>query len=238
MGQLLHWDQAGEHFYETGVERGVIYPQVNPNVGGLPYAPGEAWNGLTGVTDSPSGAEPTELYANNAKYLNLISAEKVALTITAYTYPDTFEACDGKAEIAPGVKIGQQSRKTFGLCYSTKLGNDTDGNDHGEILHLVYGCVASPSEKAFKTINDSPEAIEFSWSVNTTPVEVEGFSKTATLEIKSTECDSTKFARLKEILYGKEAVEADAEHNIEAADAVPARLPLPDEVAEIVGTQG
>lgn len=232
MQHLLEWDRAGEHFYETGVSKAVIYPQVNPVVGGAPYSPGEAWNGLTGVTQSPSGAEPTALYANNAKYLNLISTETLGLTLTAYTYPDTFAACDGAAEIAPGVKIGQQTRKTFGLSYVTQFGNDTDGQDHGEIIHLVYGCVASPSEKAAKTINDSPEANEFSWSINTTPVAVDGFKPTALLEIKSTDVDETKFAALKTILWG---TAADATNEVAE---VPARLPLPAEVARLFGTEG
>jgi len=238
MAELLKWDEIGEHFYETGIERVVAYPAVNPTSGGDPYSPGEAWNGVTGVTQSPSGAEPTKLYANNAQYLNLMSVETLGLTLTAYTAPDSFDAYDGKAEIAPGVKIGQQSRKTFGLSYLTKIGNDTDGQDHGETLHLVYGCMASPSEKAFKTINESPEAPELSWSITTTPVAVEGHQKTSYLEVSSLTCDSAKFAALKAILYGTAAVEADPERGIEAADAIPARLPLPDEVARLVGTQG
>lgn len=238
MGELLKWDQIGEHYYETGIDKVVAYPAVNPVSGGQPYSPGEAWNGVTGVTQSPSGAEPTKLYANNAQYLNLMSVETLGLTVTAYTAPDSFDAYDGKAEIAPGVKIAQQSRKPFGLSYRTKIGNDTDGQDHGETIHLVYGCLASPSEKAFKTINESPEAPELSWSITTTPVEVPGFQKTSLLEVSSLDCDPEKFAALKAILWGTAAVEADSEHGVEAAEAIQARLPLPDEVARLVGTQG
>ena len=231
MSQLLQWDKIGERLYETGVKQVVIYPQVNPTAGGAPYSPGEAWNGVTGVTQSPSGAEPTKLYANNSQYLNLMSTETLGLTLTAYTYPDTFEACDGKAEIAPGVKIGQQTRKSFGLSYITQIGNDTEGTDHGETIHLVYGCLASPSEKAHKTINESPEAPEMSWSISTTPVAVAGgFKPTASLDIKSTDTTAEKFAALKAILYGTAAEGGN--------EAVSARLPLPDEVATLVGIEG
>ena len=185
---------------------------------------------MTGVTESPAGAEATDLYADNIKYLSMRSAETFGATIEAYTYPDEFAECDGSAEIATGVKIGQQTRKTFGLCYRTVIGNDTNGNDHGYLLHLIYGCTASPSEKAYATINDSPEAITFSWEVTTTPVNVEGFKPTASLTIDSTKANATDLATLEGILYG---TAAGAEGS---PAAVEPRLPLPDEVAEIMST--
>ena len=214
----LVWDQTGQKTYETGVKQGVLYPQGE----GGAYPQGYAWNGLTGVTESPSGAESNPLYADDIKYLNLISAEEFGATIEAYTYPDEFAECDGSAEIAPGVTIGQQARKTFGMAYKTTFGNDVDGNEHGYKLHLIYGALATPSEKAYATINDSPEAITFSWEVTTTPVAVEGFKPTASLTIDSTKVDKTKLAALEDILYGKDSVEA--------------RLPLPNEVAELMKT--
>lgn len=214
MSKLI-WDKAGEHFYETGVNQGVFYPLTSEGK----YEPGVAWNGLTGVTESPSGAEATPLYADNQKYLNLISAEEFGATVEAYTYPDEFAACDGSAEIATGVMIGQQSRKTFGLSYKTQIGNDVDNSDHGYKLHLIYGCVASPSEKAYGTINDSPEAITFSWEIKTTPVNVTGHKATASLTIDSTKVKAEKLAALEKILYGD-------------VDTEP-RLPLPDEIASI-----
>ena len=168
------------------------------------YSKGVAWNGLTGVTESPSGAEATPLYADDIKYLELTSAEEFGATVEAYTYPDEFAECDGSAEVATGVKIGQQPRKVFGLCYRTTLGNDVKGNDYGYKLHIVYGCKAAPSEKAYATINDSPEAITFSWEVTTTPVAVEGYKPTAHIEIDSTKADPTKLAALEAILYGKD----------------------------------
>lgn len=210
------WDQTGEKTYETGVKNGVLYPQGE----GGTYKKGVAWNGLTAVTESPSGAESNPLYADDIKYLNLISAEEFGATIEAYTYPDEFAECDGSAEIAPGVTIGQQARKTFGMSYKTTFGNDVDGNEHGYKLHLIYGALASPSEKAYNTINDSPEAITFSWEVTTTPVAVKGLKPTASLTIDSTKVDKTKLAALEAILYGGEAEEA--------------RLPLPDEIAELM----
>ena len=210
------WDKTGEKTYETGVKNGVLYPQGE----GGTYTKGVAWNGLTAVTESPSGAEPNPLYADDIKYLNLISAEEFGATIEAYTYPDEFAECDGSAEIAPGVTIGQQARKTFGMSYKTTFGNDVDGNEHGYKLHLIYGALASPSEKAYNTINDSPEAITFSWEVTTTPVAVKGLKPTASLTIDSTKVDKTKLAALEAILYGGEAEEA--------------RLPLPDEIAELM----
>lgn len=211
----LVWDQTSERLYETGVKKGVLYVVENGE-----YGKGVAWNGLTAVTESPSGAEATPLYADDIKYLNLLSAEEFGATIEAYTYPDEFMACDGSASIADGVCIGQQSRKTFGMCYRTTLGNDVDGNDYGYKLHIIYGALAAPSEKAYATINDSPEAITFSWEVTTTPVNVEGYKPTATVVIDSTKADATKLAALEAILYGSDSEEA--------------RLPLPDEIAELM----
>lgn len=211
----LVWDQAGERLYETGVRQGVLYIQ---NAGA--YENGVVWNGLTAVTESPSGAEATPLYADDTKYLNLISAEEFSATIEAYTYPDEFALCDGSAALVDGVFIGQQPRKTFGLCYRTTLGNDVLNNNYGYKLHLLYGCLAAPSEKAFSTINDSPEAITFSWEVNTTPVNVTGHRPTACLIIDSTKADAQKLKALEDILYGTEADEA--------------RMPLPDEIATLM----
>ena len=191
------WDKTGEHFYETGVKNGVLYVQE-----GSAYPKGVAWNGLTAVTESPSGAEATPLYADDIKYLNLISTEEFGATIEAYTYPDEFAACDGSATLVDGVMIGQQARKTFGLCYRTTIGNDTNGNDYGYKLHIIYGALAAPSEKAYATINDSPEAITFSWEVTTTPVNVTGAKPTASITIDSTKADRTKLAALEDILYG------------------------------------
>ena len=179
-----------------------------------------AWNGLTAVTESPSGAEATALYADDIKYLSLMSTEEFGATIEAYTYPDEFAACDGSAELADGVTIGQQKRSTFGLCYKTTIGNDTDGNNHGYKLHIIYGAQAAPSEKAYSTINDSPEAITFSWEVSTTPVNVAGFKPTSQITIDSTKADPAKLAALEAILYGSESTEA--------------KLPLPDEVATLM----
>lgn len=220
----ITWDNTGERFYETGVKKGVLYPQAT---GGL-YPKGVAWNGLTAVTEAPTGAEATPLYADDIKYLNLMSVEEFAATIEAYTYPDEFAACDGSAEIAPGVSIGQQKRKTFGLSYVTTLGNDVDGNDHGYKLHIIYGALAAPSEKAYATINDSPEAITFSWEVSTTPVSVAGFEPTASITIDSTKVNAEKLTALETILYGKDPT---GEHT---SDGVDPRLPLPDEIAEIM----
>ena len=213
------WDQTGERLYETGVNHGVLYIPTS----GV-YSKGVAWNGLTAVTESPSGAESTALYADDIKYLNLMSAEEFACTIEAYTYPDEFAECDGSASLVAGVSIGQQPRKTFGLCYRTTVGNDTDSNAHGYKLHMVYGCLAAPSEKAYATINDSPEAITFSWEVSTTPVNVTGHKPTALLTIDSTKADPTKLAALEKILYGD-------------TDAEP-RLPLPDEIANLMAADG
>ena len=224
----LVWDKTGERYYETGVKMGVLYPQ---ETGGT-YPKGVAWNGLTAVTESPSGAEPSPLYADDTKYLNMMSAEDFGATIEAYTYPDEFAECDGSAEIAAGVKIGQQKRKTFGLCYRTTLGNDVDGNDYGYKLHIIYGAQAAPSERAFATINDSPEAITMSWELSTTPVTVTGFKPTAHLEIDSTKVNAEKLAALELILYGKDPTSDGG------ADGVDPRLPLPDEIATLLKTEG
>lgn len=214
----LVWDKTGERLYETGVKQGVLYPQA---AGGT-YPKGVAWNGLTNITETPSGAEATALYADDIKYLNLISTEELGGTIEAYTYPDEFAECDGSAALTAGVYIGQQNRKTFGLCYRTTLGNDVDSNAYGYKLHLVYGALAAPSEKAYSTINDSPEAITFSWEFSTTPVNVAGFKPTANIVIDSTKVDAEKLAALEKILYGDTEAEA--------------RLPLPDEVAQVMAT--
>lgn len=211
------WDAAGERKFETGVDHGVLYPLQTAG-----YTKGVAWNGLTAVNQTPSGAEANPQYADNIKYLNLISAEDFGATIEAFTYPDEFAICDGSAEPSPGVMIGQQTRKKFGMCYRTLLGNDTDGQEHGYKLHLIYGATASPSERAYNTINDSPEAITFSWEVTTEPVEVPGYKPTALLEIDSTKADTTKLAALEEILYGTEDNEP--------------RLPLPEEIIEMFKT--
>lgn len=217
------WDKTGERYYETGVKNGVLYLQTN----GV-YNNGVAWNGLTAVTESPSGAEATALYADDMKYLNLYSAEEFGATIEAYTYPDEFGECDGSKELVDGVTIGQQTRKAFGLCYRTVIGNDTDGEAHGYKLHIIYGAMASPSEKAYATINDSPEAITFSWEVTTTPVNVTGAKPTASVVIDSTKADPTKLAALEVILYGKDPTQADGN------DGVAPRLPLPDELKTLM----
>lgn len=214
--KALVWDQTGERMYETGVSKGVLYPQSSSGT----YPLGVAWNGLTAVTESPSGAEATPLYADDIKYLNLMSAEEFAATIEAYMYPDEFAECDGSASLVEGVSVGQQKRKAFGLCYRTTLGNDVDGNGHGYKLHIIYGALAAPSEKGYATVNDSPEAITFSWEIKTTPVNVTGLKPTATVTIDSTKVDPTKLAALEKVLYGSE--QADP------------RLPLPDEIKSIM----
>lgn len=259
MGKLV-WDGTGKKLYETGVDRGVLYPI---NKAGK-YTPGVAWNGLTAVNESPSGAEPTKLFADNVKYLSLYSAEEFGASLEAYTYPKEFEACDGSAEIAPGVTIGQQNRKVFGLSYRTLVGNDTDATDYGYKLHLIYGCMASPSEKGYKTVNDSPEAISFNWSLTTTPVNVAGFKPTASLIVNSVDTDAEELKALEDILYGKVleaydssktyAIGESVEYNgknykcktaVESAEAFDAekweettefdpRLPLPDEITKII----
>ena len=214
----LVWDQTGDREYETGVKNGVLYPQGE----GGTYPKGVAWNGLISVTESPSGAEATALYADDIKYLNLMSNEEFGATIEAYMSPEEFDQCDGTASLATGVSIGQQKRKTFGMAYKTTIGNDVDGNDHGYKIHLIYGALAAPSEKAYSSINDSPEAMTLSWEVSTTPVTVNGFKPTATVVIDSTKADPEKLAALEAILFGSEEKEA--------------RLPLPDEIVSIIGT--
>lgn len=210
------WDESGKRTYETGVRNGVLYLQNESGV----YENGVAWNGLTAVTESPSGAEPTALYADDIKYLELFSAEEFGATIEAYTYPEEFEKCDGSASLGAGVTIGQQDRATFGLCYRTVFGNDVKGSEFGYKLHLIYGAKAKPSEKGYQTINDSPEAITFSWEVSTTPVNVAGFKPTACVTIDSTKINAEKLAQIEALLYGSELTAA--------------KLPLPDEIAEIV----
>lgn len=212
------WDEVGKRIYETGVSKGVLYVQTDEGT----YGKGVAWNGLTAVNESPSGAEPTPLYADDIKYLELTSAEEFGASIEAYTYPDEFEQCDGSASPADGVVIGQQPRKAFGLCYKTVKGNDVKNNDYGYKLHLIYGAKAAPSEKAYQTINDSPEAITFSWEVTTTPVNVTGFKPTSCLTIDSTKVDAEKLKQLEDQLYGTEAEEP--------------KLLLPDEVINIFKT--
>ena len=209
----LVWDETGKKLFETGVSNVALYPQESTGV----YGAGVAWNGVTTISESPSGAEATTLWANNGKYLNLYSVEEYASSIEAYTYPDEFAECDGSAEIAKGVSIGQQTRKSFGLAYKTLIGSDTDGNDHGYKLHLVYGCKAAPSERSHATVNDSPEALSFSWEISTTPVSVTGHKPTAYVEIDSTKVDAAKLTAFEKILFG--------------SDTAAARLPLPDEVA-------
>lgn len=222
----LTWDDTGKRLYETGVDRGVLYTLgASTNT----YDSGVAWNGLTGVTESPSGAEATDLYADNIKYLSLRSAETFGATIEAYTYPDEFAECDGSAELVEGVVIGQQTRKSFGLCYRTVLGNDVNQNDHGYKLHLIYGCTASPSEKGYATINDSPEAITFSWEITTTPVNVTGFKPTACITIDSTKADAECLAALEDVLYGSDTG---------GSGGTAPRLPLPDEVKTLMTPSG
>lgn len=214
MSKLI-WDEDEKRTYETGVSKGVLYPIQDDGK----YSLGVAWNGLTAVTESPSGAEATPMYADNIKYLNLISAEEFGATVEAYTYPQEFEACDGSAEIQPGVCIGQQDRKKFGMAYVSVLGNNDKGNNYGYKLHIIYGATAAPSEKAYNTINDSPEAITFSWELSTTPVSVANMKPTASVTIDSTKVNKEKLKTLEGILYGSESANP--------------RLPLPDEIAEI-----
>lgn len=226
MSMLLEWDKSAERHYETGVDRGVLYLKNQSGV----YE-GVAWNGLSAVTESPSGAEPSPVYADNIKYLNLMSVEEFAGSIEAYTYPDEFAECDGSALLGPGVFLGQQKRKEFALSYRTKIGNDVDDISHGYKLHLVYGALATPSEKAYATINDSPEAITFSWEFTTTPVAVTGFKPTALITIDSTKADADDLAALEVILYGTAAVAGEP-----VTPEVKARLPLPDEIKTLMPT--
>lgn len=211
----LVWDQTGKRTFETGVDRGVLYLNENGT-----YPSGVAWSGLVSVSESPSGAEDNALYADNMKYLNMKSAEEFGATIECYTYPDEWAQCDGSAEISKGVTIGQQARQNFGIAYRTRLGNDSVGDSYGYKLHLIYGCSASPSERSYQTVNDSPEAITFSFEISTTPVNVEGYRPTASVVIDSTKTNPTKLKALEDILYGTEDVEA--------------RLPLPDEIKTIM----
>ena len=213
----LTWDEDGKKLYETGVSNGVLYPSVSQGV----YGTGVAWNGLSSVQENPSGAESTKIYADNNKYLDLMSAEEFGATIEAYTYPDEFAECDGSTEIANGVFAGQQTRKMFGMSYKTIIGNDVSGDGYGYKLHLIYGAKASPSEKSYSTVNDSPEAISLSYTITTTPVEIPGHKKAASLTIDSTKADASKLAVLESILYG--------------SDTEAARLPLPDEVIHLMG---
>lgn len=211
----LNWDVQGERYYETGVSKGVLYPFKEGK-----YKTGVPWNGLTAVTESPSGAEPTPLYADNIKYLNLLSNEEFAATVEAYTYPDEFAECDGSADIAVGVSAGQQNRIPFGMSYVTKIGNDTDGQDHGYKIHLIYGALAAPTQKSYATVNDNPEAITFSWELSTTPVEVPNLKPTACITIDSTKVEPAKLKKIEDKLYGTESEEAT--------------LPTPTELAALI----
>ena len=212
------WDETGKHFFETGIKNGVLYPQDSMGK----YPKGVAWNGLTSVTESPGGADPSDIYADDDKYLTLRAKETFGGTIEAYTSPDEFGACDGSAELAPGVFIGQQARKAFGLCYRTAVGNDVDGTDHGYKLHLVYGATASPAQKAYSTINESPEAMTLSWEFTTTPVKVTGHKPTALLVIDSRNVDPGVMTKIEKVLYGDDAKEAS--------------LPSPDEILALINT--
>lgn len=216
MPEKLVWDETGKRFYETGVKMGVLYPQDAEGK----YPKGVAWNGLISVTESPSGAEPTPLYADDIKYLNLVSAEEFGATIEAYTYPVEFAACNGEAELTLGVNLGQQKRTPFGLCYRTVLGNDTEGEGHGYKIHIVYGATAAPSEKAYSSINDSPEAMTMSWELTTTPVNVTGFKPTASIVIDSTKVTPENLKKIEDALYGSSSAEA--------------HLPLPDEIKTLL----
>lgn len=222
MAFTIEWDKVGEHFYETGISRGVLYPIDATKEGNNKYGDGVAWNGLTSVSESPEGAEVSAIYADNIKYLNLMSAEDFKGTIEAYTYPDEFAECDGSAELIAGVKIGQQPRKIFGLCYRTEIGND-ETSEKGYKLHLVYNCLASPSERSYETINDSPEAITFSWEFSTTPVNVAGHKPTALVTIDTTKLDQAKLTKLENALYGNGTEKA--------------KLLLPDEIVALLNAQ-
>lgn len=222
----LKWDQTGEKFYETGTDRGVVYLQSGDGT----YPSGAAWNGLIGVTYSPSGAEATKLYANNNNYINLYSVEEVGGTITAYTYPDEFAGADGYADLTSGVRVGQQTRKTFGLTWRTLVGNDTEGQDHGYIIHIVYGCVVSPSERAYNSVNDSPEAVELSWEYTTTPVAVSDMKPTSYVEIDSRTVSEEGMKAIEDKLYGTDAASGGS------PAATAATLPLPDEIKQIISS--
>ena len=215
MARLI-WDEVGQRFFETGVKNGVLYVQDNDGT----YKNGVVWNGLTAVTESPSGAEETPLYADDVKYLTLRSAEEFGATVEAYTYPEEFEQCDGSASIAEGITIGQQARRAFGLCYRTSVGNDIQGQNFSYKLHLIYGCTVAPSEKSYSTINDNPEAITFSWELSTVPVPVDGFSPTASLVIDASKVDEGKMQLLENALFGDDQNEA--------------KLLLPNEIIELI----
>ena len=221
----LTWDKVGAREFHTGVSKCVLYKQSDSGT----YPKGVAWDGITAVTESPSGAEATALYADNIKYLNLYSAEEFGATIEAYMYPTEFGECNGEATFAKGATIAQQTRKAFGLCYRTQLGNDIKGTDYGYLIHIVYGCMASPSERAYSSINDSPEAMTLSYELTTTPVDVEGSKPTSVVTIDSTKTDPAKLAALEAILYGKDPTTPDGD------DGTDARLPLPSEIAEVLG---
>lgn len=212
----LAWDKTGERRYETGVSKGVLYVQSNVGT----YPTGIPWNGLTAVTESPSGAESNKQYADNQVYVNLLSAEEFGGTIEAFTYPDEFEQCDGTAEVVPGVKIGQQSRKPFGFCYETLIGTDTEGTDAGKKIHIVWNALAAPSEKAYATVNDSPEAMTLSWEISTTPTAIAGYKPVATMTIDSTKISAGKLKKIEDALYG--------------TDVEVAHLPLPDEIVALL----
>lgn len=212
----LVFNDVGQRLFETGVKKGVLYVMGDNDQ----YGKGVVWNGLTGVTEKPSGAETTNLYADDVKYVVIYGAEEFEATIEAYTYPEEFEACDGSAVLVAGANVGQQTRKTFAFCYTTSLGNDTQGQDFGYKIHIIYGCKAKPSEKSYSTINDSPEAVTFSWDISTTPVPVEGMNPTATLVVDSTRVEAGKLKKLEDVLYGTSSEEA--------------RLPLPNEVKTIL----
>jgi hypothetical protein len=222
----VKWNEDVNKTYETGTRQGMLYLRDNTGA----YPEGEVWDGLTAVTESPSGAEVTKLYADDGVYLNLRSAEEFGATIEAYAYPKTFKQCDGTAEVVPGMNIGQQDRKPFGLSYRTIKGNAVEFENYGYLIHLVYGATASPSEKAYQTVNDSPEAITFSWEIATTPVNVTGFKPTALITLDSTEIPVEKLAALEDILYGKDATTGET-----PTEATVPRLPLPDEIASIIG---
>ena len=216
----LEWDKTGAHYFENGVDHGVLYPQTDGEASGsVVYGNGVAWNGLTSVTQSPEGAEPSAVYADNIKYLSLLSVEEFNATIEAYTYPDEFAACDGSASLGEGVTIDQQARKTFCLSYRTKIGNDVN-SDLGYKIHIIYGCLAAPSERAYETVNDSPEAMTLSWEISTTPVVVTGFKPTSHLVIDSTKVKPAALKAIEDALYGKESEEA--------------KVLMPDEVAALI----
>ena len=219
----LQWDKVGERFYETGVDRGVLFPMGKGGV----YDKGTVWNGLTAINENPTGGEANPFYNKKKKYLNIIATEDFGFGIEAYTYPDEWEACDGSVEIAPGVTAGQQTRKVFGLTYRTLIGNDTDGQDHGYKIHLVYGAQAAPSQRNHGTVNESPEPTTMSWDATTTPVEVPGAKPTAHLVIDSTKTPADKLAALEDILYGKDATTEGGD------DGTESRLPMPAEIIEL-----